>query len=292
VLEDDGQYNNTIMMKILGPVVRFVDRPWKMYPVGVLFGLGFDTASSIALLAASALAKKGADAKRIPPGDIVILPLLFTAGMTLLDSIDSILMLYSYTGFAEHRFRLFEPVLENDARDHKNSVYREAATTSVTPAQLPRPEGSHENETEPCPLSASPSEPLKQKESSQGNPVEVQLEDADAKIRNIRREAQRELLVKRNMMSGLSILLTLMSIVVAFSISLITVMGLIGDKCATCRAAAKNDKSLTGGWWRFWAEANDNSGYIGAGIVGSFVLVVGGRYGGRWVFSKWKRARK
>jgi hypothetical protein len=47
-------------------------------------------------------------------------------------------------------------------------------------------------------------------------PVEVQLEDTDAKIRDIRKEAQRELLVKRNMMSGLSILLTLMSIVVAF----------------------------------------------------------------------------
>jgi hypothetical protein len=38
-------------------------------------------------------------------------------------------------------------------------------------------------------------------------------------------------------------------------------------------------------------QANDNSGYIGAGIVGSFVLVVGGWYGGRWVISKWKRAR-
>jgi hypothetical protein len=47
-------------------------------------------------------------------------------------------------------------------------------------------------------------------------PVEVQLEDTDAKIRDIRKEAQRELIVKRNMMSGLSILLTLMSIVVAF----------------------------------------------------------------------------
>jgi hypothetical protein len=35
-------------------------------------------------------------------------------------------------------------------------------------------------------------------------------------------------------------------------------------------------------------QANDNSGYIGAGIVGSFVLVVGGWYGGRWVYSKWK----
>jgi high-affinity nickel-transport protein len=33
ILEDDGQYNNTIMMKILGPVVRFVDRPWKVVPL-------------------------------------------------------------------------------------------------------------------------------------------------------------------------------------------------------------------------------------------------------------------
>jgi high-affinity nickel-transport protein len=145
--------------------------------------------------------------------------MLFTAGMTLLDSIDSILMLYSYTGFAEHRFHLFEPVLENDARDHKSSVYREAAATSVTPAQLPRSEGSHENETEICPLSAALSEQSEQNRSSQGNieqPAEVQLEDKDAKIRDIRKEAQRELRVKRNMMSGLSILLTLMSIVVAF----------------------------------------------------------------------------
>jgi len=146
--------------------------------------------------------------------------MLFTAGMTLLDSIDSILMLYSYTGFAEHRFHLFEPVLENDARDHKSSVYREAAAaTSVSPTQLPRLEGSHENETEPCPLSTALSEPSEQNGASQGNkeqPVEVKSEDTDAKIRDIRKEAQRELIVKRNMMSGLSILLTLMSIVVAF----------------------------------------------------------------------------
>ena len=147
--------------------------------------------------------------------------MLFTAGMTLLDSIDSILMLYSYTGFAEHRFHLFEPVLENDTRDHKSSIYREAAATSVTPAQLPHSEGpSHENETEPCPPTAALSEQQPGQDGSlQENieqTVEVQLEDRDAKIRDIRKEAQRELRVKRNMMSGLSILLTLMSIVVAF----------------------------------------------------------------------------
>jgi len=127
VLEDDGQYNNTIMMRILGPVVRFVDRPWKMYPVGVLFGFGFDTASSIALLAVSALAKKGTGTEGVPPADVVILPLLFTAGMTLLDSIDSILMLYSYTGFPERRFRIFEPVEVNGASEERGSADQEAA---------------------------------------------------------------------------------------------------------------------------------------------------------------------
>lgn len=45
-----------------------------MYPVGVLFGLGFDTASSIALLAVTAIAQRGADGAGIPHGHIVILP--------------------------------------------------------------------------------------------------------------------------------------------------------------------------------------------------------------------------
>ena len=150
--------------------------------------------------------------------------MLFTAGMTLLDSIDSILMLYSYTGFAEHRFHLFEPARENDAPDGRdqNSAYQAAAAAGVSVAQLPRSQSNHENETERHPLGGVPlalGEQSEQKGPSQGNekqPVEVQVVDADARIRDIRREAQRELIVKRNMMSGLSILLTLMSIIVAF----------------------------------------------------------------------------
>ncbi len=145
--------------------------------------------------------------------------MLFTAGMTLLDSIDSILMLYSYTGFAEHRFQLFEPIWENDEPDRKSNAYEEAAGTNVSVAQLRRSQGSHGNEMELCLPGAAPGEQPEQSGSSQGNkerPVEVLVEDADAKIRDIRKEAQRELIVKRNMMSGLSILLTLMSIVVAF----------------------------------------------------------------------------
>lgn len=139
--------------------------------------------------------------------------------MTLLDSIDSILMLYSYTGFTEHRFRIFEPARENDGADHMTIAYREAAATSVSAAQLPGSRGSHEDETERRPLSGVPPAPGEQSEQGdKKQPVDVQVEEADtdARITDIRKEAQRELMVKRNMMSGLSILLTLMSIVVAF----------------------------------------------------------------------------
>jgi len=48
-----------------------------MYPVGVLFGFGFDTASSVALLAISAIAKRGADGSAIPSSEIVILPVRY-----------------------------------------------------------------------------------------------------------------------------------------------------------------------------------------------------------------------
>ncbi|KAI9465582.1 NicO-domain-containing protein [Lactarius psammicola] len=294
VLEDDGQYNNTIMMRILGPVVRFVDRPWKMYPVGVLFGFGFDTASSIALLAASVVAKKGTGTKGVPPADVVILPMLFTAGMTLLDSIDSILMLYSYTGFPEHRFRIFEHAEVDGASEGRGSAYQEAAATTHTSRS-----GNGDSNQRGLVAGEGPASRLQseqnyvpEQDKKREVEVEVVVEDAGENIRSIRKKARRDMAVKRNMMSGLSIVLTLMSIIVAFSISLITIMGLIGDECAKCRAAAESDRGLAGKWWRLWAKANDNSGYVGAGIVGTFVLVVGGWYGGQWAnraVNKWRK---
>jgi nickel/cobalt transporter (NiCoT) family protein len=55
-------------------------------------------------------------------------------------------------------------------------------------------------------------------------------------------------------------------------------MALIGDQCTPCRDAAEADDGTGGGlagrWWRAWAAADDASGYIGAGIVGGFVVVV------------------
>lgn len=81
-----------MMNRFFGPLVRAIDRSWKMYPLGVLFGLGFDTASEVALLGiAAATAGKG-----MPVIIVMLFPLLFAAGMSLVDTTDSILMLGAY----------------------------------------------------------------------------------------------------------------------------------------------------------------------------------------------------
>ncbi|KAJ7695647.1 high-affinity nickel-transport protein-domain-containing protein [Mycena rosella] len=257
--EVDSKHNHMLMMRILGPVVSFVNKPWKMYPVGLLFGFGFDTASSIALLAVSALARKRSDGSSIPSGDIVILPLLFTAGMTLIDSADSILMLYSYSGFPERTWAIL------DRKHGDDKPERFPAPVEKPSVQDPSFTGNDPERTLP----------LADASSSAGTerPVHPRADD----------QLTRDLQVKLNVMSGLSIVLTLMSILVAFSISLITIMGLIGEQCAQCKqaASAADGGGLAGSWWRGWAKANDNSGYIGAAIVGAFVGVVACWYASR-----------
>jgi high-affinity nickel-transport protein len=81
-----------IMGRFFKPLLRLIGASWQMYPLGLLFGLGFDTATEVGLLGIAALeAGKG-----LPIADILIFPLLFTAGMTLLDTTDGILMLGAY----------------------------------------------------------------------------------------------------------------------------------------------------------------------------------------------------
>ncbi|TVY71361.1 High-affinity nickel transport protein nic1 [Lachnellula suecica] len=81
------------MVRLFKRVFKFIDRPWKMYPLGVLFGLGFDTSSEIAVLGIASL--QGAQGTSI--WLILIFPLLFTAGMCLLDTTDGALMMTLYT---------------------------------------------------------------------------------------------------------------------------------------------------------------------------------------------------
>ena len=81
-----------LVTRIFRPVFRVVSRSWHMYPIGFLFGLGFDTATEIGLLGISA----AQTAQGVPFGTILVFPALFTAGMSLMDTTDSVLMTGAY----------------------------------------------------------------------------------------------------------------------------------------------------------------------------------------------------
>jgi high-affinity nickel-transport protein len=80
------------MSHVLGRLTRFIGRPWHAYPLGLLFGLGFDTASEVALLILAA----GAAGAGLSIYAILCLPVLFAAGMSLLDTIDGSFMNFAY----------------------------------------------------------------------------------------------------------------------------------------------------------------------------------------------------
>jgi high-affinity nickel-transport protein len=81
-----------LLNRFLGGVTRAVRKPWQMYPIGFLFGLGFDTATEISLLVLAG----GAAAFQLPWYAILVLPILFAAGMSLLDSVDGCFMNFAY----------------------------------------------------------------------------------------------------------------------------------------------------------------------------------------------------
>ncbi len=81
-----------LMNRFFGSLARRVDSPWKMYPVGILFGLGFDTATEVALLVLSGTAVSSG----LPFWAILCLPLLFAAGMSLFDTLDGCFMNFAY----------------------------------------------------------------------------------------------------------------------------------------------------------------------------------------------------
>ena len=81
-----------LLGRLFRPLFRLIGASWHMYPLGFLFGLGFDTATEIGLLGISAAeASKG-----LSTWSILVFPALFTAGMSLVDTTDSVLMLGAY----------------------------------------------------------------------------------------------------------------------------------------------------------------------------------------------------
>ncbi|KAH0277985.1 ketoacyl synthase domain-containing protein, partial [Aureobasidium melanogenum] len=103
------------LFRVLKRMFKLIDRPWKMYPLGVMFGLGFDTSSEIALLGISAISASQGTSFWL----ILLFPVLFTAGMCLLDTTDGALMMALYTST-----RL--------AKDTIAVLYYQAVLTGVT----------------------------------------------------------------------------------------------------------------------------------------------------------------
>ena len=84
--------NRGFLARIFRPLFRMVSRSWHMFPLGFLFGLGFDTATEVAMFGVSAAQA----AKGIPIEAIMVFPVLFAAGMSLVDTTDGVLMLGAY----------------------------------------------------------------------------------------------------------------------------------------------------------------------------------------------------
>lgn len=89
---EDFLQNRGLLARLLRPAIRLVRKSWHMYPLGILFGLGFDTASEVALLGLAATS----GASGLPIQYILVLPALFAAGMSLVDTTDGVLMLGAY----------------------------------------------------------------------------------------------------------------------------------------------------------------------------------------------------
>ena len=82
----------TFLARLFRPLFRVINKPWHMYPLGLLFGLGFDTATEIGLLGIAATEA----ARGMSPWHTLVFPALFTAGMALVDTADSALMVGAY----------------------------------------------------------------------------------------------------------------------------------------------------------------------------------------------------
>lgn len=85
-------HSRGFLSQLLSRVMRRVSKPWHMYPVGLLMGLGFDTATQVALLVLAA----GSAAFTLPWYAILVLPVLFAAGMSLFDTADGVFMSRAY----------------------------------------------------------------------------------------------------------------------------------------------------------------------------------------------------
>ncbi|MDP4594684.1 MAG: HoxN/HupN/NixA family nickel/cobalt transporter, partial [Beijerinckiaceae bacterium] len=90
-----------VLARILRPLFRLISRPWHMYPLGLLFGLGFDTATSIGLFSMAAVTASDG----VSLSTVMVFPVLFAAAMALADAADGAMMLGAYQWARQHPMR-------------------------------------------------------------------------------------------------------------------------------------------------------------------------------------------
>jgi nickel/cobalt transporter (NiCoT) family protein len=98
---DEQLSRRGLLARYFGRLFRVIRRPWQIYPVGVLFGLGFDTATEVLLIGLAV----GAAYSGIPIWALLFLPALFTCGMVLSDTTDGVSMRYAYGWAFSHPIR-------------------------------------------------------------------------------------------------------------------------------------------------------------------------------------------
>ena len=90
--DTDRSFDGGPLARLCRPLFRLIGRPWHMFPLGFLFGLGFDTATEVSLLGLSAISAAGG----LSLWAVLVFPALFAAGMALVDTADGVLMLGAY----------------------------------------------------------------------------------------------------------------------------------------------------------------------------------------------------
>ncbi|CAD6930020.1 unnamed protein product [Tilletia controversa] len=269
-----GRFNGALTRLVL-PLLKAVRRPYHLYPIGILFGLGFDTASSITLLSVAAIAQRDGPEMNSNHGNgrVVLLAFLFTAGMTAVDSCDSVIMMFAYSRLGVIMMFAYSRLGREDA------LRSEARTTEKVKADV---------RVETIPASNVEDEPSQEIESKNVRPADVDEEARESL------PGPAEPKIYQGAAPMISFYLTLLSVLLAFSICIIEVFSIVAEQCKSCAAAASveppSERSLRGRWWAFWSAASDQLGYIGAGIVGVFVLITLSWWIGRRLYA-W-RVRK
>ncbi|KIW14877.1 hypothetical protein PV08_07662 [Exophiala spinifera] len=226
------------LFRTLKKAFKLINRPWKMYPLGVLFGLGFDTSSEIALLGISSIQGSSGTSLWL----ILVFPVLFTAGMCLVDTIDGALMMSLYVA----PMGMGGSGGDDDKKD-RDDVDEVDQVGMVSEGPLAVRGGGSEQDDD-----VEQQRQQQQQQDAHGNKHSKRNGDVAIRV--------------KNPLTFLyySIVLTTLTVICAVIIGVIQLLTLI-----------LNVAEPTGRFWDGVETAGDNYEIIGGAICGSFVLFGG-----------------